>query len=149
MTIDTTVSIRNDIAELVTEMAAREGISRSAMISMLLRGYARRGPVPAKAWERVRYQARMKDGQWSRIHVRLRGDEYEFFIDLRKVLKLSVSYIIAIAVKKYGMSSTKKFAKDTDNYRYHNYAMLHFQEEYVHCWLFCWGIPPKLPKTIA
>lgn len=149
MTIDTTVYVRNDIAEWIKDMAIRAGVSRSALISMLLREFAEKRKVPANAWKGIRYQERMADGQWCRMHVRLRGDEYEYFIDLRKVMKFSVSYIIAMAVKNYGKSVCKTVDKDADNYRYHNYAMLHFQEGYVHCWLFCWGIPPRLPETVS
>ncbi|HPA72230.1 MAG TPA: hypothetical protein PKY31_08180 [Spirochaetota bacterium] len=145
MVIDTTVYMRNDIAEWISDMAERAGISRNAMISALLHGFAEKRPAGAKAWSRVRYQDRAPDGQWTRVHVRLKGDEYEYFIDLRKVFKLSVSYVIAIAVKEYGRSV---HVMNVDNYRYHNYAMIHFQEGYVHCWLFCWGIPPKLPENL-
>ena len=145
MVIDTTVYMRNDIAEWISDMAERAGVSRNAMISALLRGFAEKRHAGVKAWSRVRYQDRAPDGQWTRVHVRLKGDEYEYFIDLRKVFKLSVSYVIAIAVKEYGRSV---HVMNVDNYRYHNYAMIHFQEGYVHCWLFCWGIPPKLPENL-
>lgn len=68
----------------------------------------------------VKYQSSRKKNSWRSFHIRLSDCDYEFFLDLRKVLKLSVSNILAHAVKKYLGDEIK----DVDNYLYHAYSLI-------------------------
>lgn len=92
-------------------------------------------------WSRVRYQKRDETGNWRHLHLTLRPDEYEFFLDLRKVFKFSVSSLVAYAVEKYLEEIVKKLSKGSDNYRYKNYMFQRFIVDGVICWIFSWGIP--------
>jgi hypothetical protein len=83
------------------------------------------------------------------MHVTLRGDEYEFFIDQRKVLKLSVSFIFAYAVEHYLDELMQLMKYECDNYQYRNYAIMNIVLDNVSCWLLCWGIPHEIPINIS
>jgi len=52
-------------------------------------------------WSHIRYQKRGKNEVWRQLYLTLRPDEYEFFLDLRKVFKFSVSCLVTYAVEKY------------------------------------------------
>ncbi|OHD63030.1 MAG: hypothetical protein A2176_09420 [Spirochaetes bacterium RBG_13_51_14] len=74
----------------------------------------------------------------------LKPDEYEFFLDLRKVFKQSVSRLVAYAIDKYLDEITQKIRKGSDNYRFKNYAISRIIIEGVICWVLYWGVPRKL-----
>jgi hypothetical protein len=54
-----------------------------------------------KLFSRIKYQERNQEIVWSCLHISLTPPEYEHFIDMRKMFKMSVSHIIAFAVLKY------------------------------------------------
>lgn len=142
--IDTTVHIDVELYEALSREAERLNVSRVRLISSLLGHMSRRQRDYARAWTRVKYQARREKGSWRRLHVGLRGDEYEFFMDLKKVFKMSVSFIIAVAIELYLDELSALMEKDNDSYRYRNYAMTQLMVGDVTCWVFYWGIPPAL-----
>lgn len=101
MAIETTMNIDRDVLNQLEGATVRLGVSRRHMVSSLL-GYAcKKARAAENHHERVRYQQRREKSRWCTIHVSLRKDEYEFFTDLRKVMKLSVSFIIAWAIELY------------------------------------------------
>jgi hypothetical protein len=142
--IDTTVHIDVELYEALSREAQRLKVSRVRLISSLLGHMSRRQRDYARAWTRVKYQARREKGSWRRLHVGLRGDEYEFFMDLKKVFKMSVSFIIAVAIKRYLNELSALMEKDNDSYRYRNYAMTQLMVGNITCWVLYWGIPPEL-----
>ena len=144
MTIDTTIYISVELHEALSREAERLKVPRVRLISSLLGHMSRRQRDYARAWTRVRYQARRPKGSWRRLHVGLRGDEYEFFMDLKKVFKMSVSFIIAVAIERYLDELSVLMEYDNDSYRYRNYAMTQLMVGDVMCWVFYWGIPPNL-----
>jgi len=131
-------------AEKLSGAVERLNVGRKELISALINHFARRRKDQLKLWHRVRYQAPRDKSEWRRLHVTVRGDEYEFFIDARKVHKLSVSYIVAYAINNYLDVIFTPGENSGDNYPYYDYAITKFETEGVICCLFCWGIPLKL-----
>ncbi|HPA71666.1 MAG TPA: hypothetical protein PKY31_05335 [Spirochaetota bacterium] len=144
--IDTTVNIRPDLLGALEDASRRAGVARREMISSLLNMVSRRERRSFRCWVRVRYQKMEGERPWRRIHMRFRDDEYEFALDLRKVRKMSVSFLLSYAIEKYLSEIHGESGEYTDNYRYRNYAILNIFIEDVSCWIFCWGIPPKIPR---
>nr|MBP7584922.1 hypothetical protein [Spirochaetota bacterium] len=64
--------------------------------------------------------------------------------DLKKVGKMSVSFLIAEAIRLYLDEFLIKLKGDVDSYRYHNYAISKIYVGDVTCWVFYWGIPTTL-----
>lgn len=146
--IDTTVNLRPDQLDALNDASRKAGVARREMISSLLNMVSRRERRSFRCWERVRYQKREGERPWRRIHVRFREDEYEFALDLRKVRKMSVSFLLSYAIKKFLGEIYRESGGYTDNYRYRNYAILNIFIEDVSCWIFCWGIPPEIPEFL-
>lgn len=143
--IKTTISMRRDILEKLTNASIASGKSRTFLITVLLHRFAGTHHRMIAAWSQVRYQERGREVKWHRLHVSFKPDEYEYCIDLRKVCKLSVSRIVAYSVENLLDDLVCSLQKTGDNYRYSNYVFSFFQVEGVPCWLFCWGIPPESP----
>ncbi len=141
--IDTTVNVSEGILFRLDEAARRLGITRSGVISALVVRFAGRGDRGCGVWMRVKYQERLKSGSRRKAHVRLKADEYEFFVDSRKVFKFSVSFIIAQAVELYLEELLKEIKGNADSYRYSNYAMMEFIVDSIITRVYYWGVPTK------
>jgi hypothetical protein len=124
--METTLNIHHEILKQISKAAEMKRISRSLMIMMLLHKMMDDIENPDCLWKMVRYQKREDPGEWHTFHLVIRPDDYEYFLDLRKLLKMSVSLILAFAVKKYLNKLTVKIF--TDNYRYKNYILM---KEYI------------------
>jgi hypothetical protein len=101
--------------------------------------------IPKKP-RRVKYQERDEDARWRRFHVTFTMYEYEYFLDQRKIYKLSVSHILAIAVKKYLKQEIfemmqPKNRPTTDNNRFFSYTLRGKMVGGVARWTFFWGMP--------
>ncbi len=94
----------------------------------------------------VRYQEKRNTKEWHTFHVRLRMDDYEYFLDLRKLLKMSVSLILAYAVEKFLDEVLKNSI--SDNYRYKNYTVIREVVDNIISWKFIWGFPVNFIKKL-
>jgi len=149
MMIDTTIHIDRCVLAVLDDSAAKAGVSRTYFVSCLMRRIGHGEVLKARAWVRVRYQERREKSMWRRMHVSLGGDEYEYFRDLSKVFKLSVSFIVARAVELFVDEILGKLMKGYDNYHYHNYVFMQYIIQDVHCLVLYWGIPEKLMEPPA
>ena len=101
---------------------------------------------PGRMGKMVQYQNRRNPDAWHTFHLQVREDDYEYFLDLRKLLKMSVSLILAYAVEKFLDKLLKN--NNTDNNRYCNYVIVKDVIDDIICWKFIWGFPPNLEKFI-
>jgi len=144
MKIETTIHIDRKIGERLADAAVDAGVSVSFLVSGLMRMFGGREQHRVTAWKQVRYQERREKKRWRKMHLSLREDEYEYFIDTRKVFKLSVSFIVAEAIELYLDELLRKMIERPDNYRYRNYIFSRNIIENVICFTFYWGVPQNL-----
>ncbi|MBP7582622.1 MAG: hypothetical protein KBA61_01230 [Spirochaetes bacterium] len=143
MNIKTTLYLDNTSIESIRMAAEAAGLDTGQVVMALVRRCASDAKRRPCTWSRVRYQERKGGVSRRRMHVAVNPDGYEYSIDLRKMLKMSVSFIVAEAVKLYLDEVLAILLKTGDNYCYRNYAMLQFSVDDVICWILCWGIPRK------
>jgi hypothetical protein len=146
----TTLNIHAATLKIINRAARFKGISQSDLIVMLLKKTMDDPSHRVRLGKPVRYQNRAAPGNWHIFHVQLREDDYEYFLDLRKLLKMSVSLILDRAVKKY--LKKKNYLKSKlfhgDNYLYKNYVVICEKFNGVTCWKFFWGFPPDIGQLI-
>lgn len=145
-TMETTINLHIDNLNKITHAAELCGISRSETIMLITKEMMNHIPDTDHMGNMVRYQNRSKPGEWHTFHIQLGMDEYEYLLDLRKLFKMSVSLIIAYAVKRY----LKKLIKHrgADNYRFKNYVVIREVVDSIICWHIYWGYPRNLGKLI-
>ncbi len=141
MYIETTININPYVLGMISKAVLLTGQSKNNIISSLMHRLGDDHDKLIATWMRVRYQKRNEKGDWHHLHLTLRYDEYEFFLDLRKVFKFSVSCLVAYAVEKYLEEILNKILKGADNYRYKNYMLQRVIVDDVICWILSWGIP--------
>jgi hypothetical protein len=143
MKIRTTLHLDASVIDSIAGAALAAGLDRNRVVSSLMRHCAAEAKKRPSIWRRVRYQGRNEGGNWRRMHVALNPDGYEYSIDMRKMMKMSVSFIVAYAVEHYLDEVLEILQKVGDNYCYRNYAMMQVSINEVICWVLCWGIPRK------
>ncbi|MBN2158610.1 MAG: hypothetical protein JW807_04385 [Spirochaetes bacterium] len=144
--METTVNIHVDSLTTLSLAAQSRGISRSKLAVILIKMLMDDIHEPIKPWRMVRYQKKADRHLWRRLHLQLREDDYEYLLDLRKILKMSVSRLLAYAIKRFLNRLMKN--KVTDNYQYHNYMVIREIIDSVICWKFIWGFPPNPEKLL-
>ena len=144
MLIDTTLHINKRILEMINEYAEKTNISMASVIKLLIQKVMHDNRSMIKTYSRVQYQERDLKENWYRIHIVLNEYEYEYYLDLRKFFKMSVSFILAYAVLRYWDELIKQNVK-TDKYCYKNYIFIKEIIDNVILWKIYWGVPQKLP----
>ncbi len=147
--METTINIHIDVLKIIACAADAKGLSRSKIIHTLLKKVMVKSSEVLRMGRLVQYQEKHPPDEWHTFHIVLREDEYEYFMDLKKLLKMSISLILAIAVKKY--ISDLLNSNLTDNNRFRNYVIVMETIDSIICWKLYWGYPPEImdaiPKT--
>ena len=144
--IETTINIHVGTLEMINKISRICQISRSRVIKNLLKKVMGRELNSFSFNKCIKYQKSDAKVNWHKFHIILDTDEYEFFLDLRKFFKRSVSAIVSYAVKKYYKQMIK--FKKTDNYLFKNYIIIKETIDNVITWKICWGYTEKMLKTI-
>ena len=106
--------------------------------------------ISRHTWRRIRYQERDDGKKWGRIHISLDEAEYELFLDLRRMYKMSLSLLLAVGVKKHLSKIIKKLRclASTDNYRITSYVICSSKDNTgLQSWKIYWGLPEFIPDT--
>jgi hypothetical protein len=151
--METTLNLHVDVLRKITLESKKRGISRSAMIIFLLKKSMEKISNPGRLGSLVHYQMRSMPEEWHAFHIKLRVDDYEFMLDLRKLLKMSVSLILARAAERFLQRSpqtiTNYFKKyKADRNRFRNYVVIGEVVSHVVSWRFLWGFPPNIGKYL-
>ncbi len=118
MSIKTTINIRLEILSKIADSAKDLNISLNKLISLLFIRMIHDKMHKIMMFKPVKYQETGDEIIYHKLHIALSSDLYEKALDLRKVLKMSVSLIIAKAVDKYlqGIVDDVSRTGRTDNY---------------------------------
>jgi hypothetical protein len=142
----TTLNIDADILKKINLAAYMRGISRTDIIVILMKMVMNDVKNPDCFGSLVCYQVRRSPDVWHTYHIKWKPDVYEYCLDLRKLLKMSVSLILAYAVKKYLKRLLEKNAGD--NNHFHNYILAKNIIDGTIVWKLIWGLPPNLDKFL-
>lgn len=146
----TTLNIHIDVLSKINQHAIRLNKSKKEIIILLLMRIMKNHHLFVKTFSTVKYQRSDIKAKWHCFHIRFKKDENEFFVDLRKLCKYSVSCLVAISVERYLdeliMDIDKKLV---DNYIYYKNYVLHFEViDGIISWSFYWGYPEEHLKTL-
>ena len=116
MVLETTICISEENYQKLEEKKMETGFSKNRIIACLLGNEICSGKGDAVLMDTVSYQEKENGSRgFRRLHVGMEEDLYEKCLDMRKVFKLSVSFIIALCITKYLDDFNFEDLK-TDNY---------------------------------
>ncbi len=144
MKIDTTIHVKRVIIERIDAMAKKFSISRSKLVSLLLQQMMEGKNTDKNRFCRIKYQKRDKNAEWRRPHVMLEPDLYEKNLDMRKLCKMSVSYLVLVAYRKYFDVVVQELenGESTDKNR-RNYICIGKKYDGVFSYTVFWDYPPE------
>ncbi|MBN2160459.1 MAG: hypothetical protein JW807_13780 [Spirochaetes bacterium] len=143
--METTLNINVDVMAKICTAAKANKLSCSKMIILLLKKAMNNITDPGRPGRLVRYQARKASESWHIFHITYREDDYEYVQDLRRLLKMSVSLLLAFAVDKF---LHKKQTRITDSYQPRNYMIMREMIDNIISWRFIWGFPPNVERLL-
>jgi predicted DsbA family dithiol-disulfide isomerase len=143
MRIETTLNVHQDVLSQLIEASMMTMRSMSSIMAMVLHRITVDSRIMSRSFKRIQYQNRDRENNWKTVHVVVDSATYEYFLDMRKVFKMSVSLLLAIAVSKYLKDITNDLCnnKDTDNYLCRSYLISKKVIDGVPCFYIYWGIP--------
>lgn len=151
MSIETTININKRVIEILNEKAKETGKSKTSIIKSLMQKIMSDNQKMLKSFSSVKYQAKDKKENWHKLHITLNEYEYEYYFDMRKFFKMSVSFILAFAVSVYLNEVVENLLtkeRNADNYLFRNYIFIKETIDETICWRIYWGIPQKLPEIV-
>jgi len=147
--IESSTCISLEHYRLLEALSEKYNMPIRSFISALLVFVVENDKLPPKVFTRLSY--RQRGTNWKRIHLTLFADEYEFFMDIRKVWKMSLAKIIAFCLDNV-LEEFLRFLNSIidhedyycDSYRYRNYCFEFYREENIQTGHFYWGIHPEI-----
>ena len=136
--VKTTLNLHVEVLNRIGECADRLNRSRKEIIVMLLKRIMRDMDRYARSFRTVEYQEDAPKDMWRCYHVRFREDENEFFVDLRKFCKRSVSLLVAIALRDY---CDELLGNAVTSCNFCHYVFFHEKVEGIYSWRLYWGFP--------
>lgn len=144
--METTLNINIHVLGKIRNAALLRRINLNGIIVFTLKKIMDEASRSVKMGRLVQYQRRCSHHEWRRVHVRFEADEYEYFLDLRKLMKMSLSLILSIAVDKFIDTINEK--DNIDNNRYINYLIIKEKIDSISCWRMIWGYPPSIVQHL-
>ena len=140
--LETTVYISEDNLLKLENKKEESGLSINQIIICLFRREIGSEIRKPRLMQTVSYQEREFDKQiFRRFHISLDDDLYEKCLDLRKVFKMSVSYILALCIDKY-LDDIDSDKLDTDNYP-KIYMFFPEKDGFFKAYIIYWDKPKK------
>lgn len=140
--LKTTLNINCDVITRITCASRKLNKSKRDIIVILLKCIMRDIDKFQGGFTTVKYQPDDEKGHWHCFSIRFKCDENEFWVDLRKMSKFSVSYLVAIAVDIYLDDLVKN---SVHNYaKFNKYILVKETVQGIVCWQCYWGKLEKL-----
>ncbi|TAL35700.1 MAG: hypothetical protein EPN93_09580 [Spirochaetes bacterium] len=142
----TSANMRPDILHTLNAAAERLGKPRrEVIVKLLMRIMDNIGRFQG-GFTLVRYQERNPEKQWRCVGISFKKDEYEFFSDIRRLSKFSVSFLITIATERYLDDLLNEAEEEHNNTAYTHYTIGQRVENGILCWEMYWGDPTPTLK---
>lgn len=145
LNIVTTVNIHCDVLDRINRAAAILDITDGDMIVLLLRKFHQANRKQANIFSRVTYQRRDVKENWTVKRVVWCGIDYELFLDLRKLYKMSVSLLLAYSAYNYIDIIIEELGDEVrdNSYQLNDYKIdaIIIKDDVI--WLIYWGNTSK------
>jgi hypothetical protein len=152
MSSPTSIIMNSDIYDKINSASGLTGKSRSFLIIKSLKKLMSNSITNINPGKLVEYQKNDPDMASRCFHITFSADEYNYFNDMRRFSRKSVSLLVAIAIRKYLqriiIEILNNNKKTTDNYFPKNYIFLSEVVDDVLSFRIYWGYPITMPEIL-
>ena len=100
MTIETTTCISINHLTLLNRYTEQYKLPLHTFIFLLVNYAAKKERCRMQAFNRIAYRKRSSEKNWKRVHLYVYHSEYELFLDVKKLWKMSLAKIIEYCIDK-------------------------------------------------
>ena len=122
----TTLNLKLSVVEELKSLASEKKISLNDVIVVLMNFMSQEVKHRKMPERLVEYQKLTEGEEWRTCHVYLTFSQYQHFTDMRNFLKMSVSFLISEALRKYGHlllnSSSTELWVDKNLFPHHSFC---------------------------
>ena len=143
----TTLNLELSTYEKLKTLAEEKNISVSTAIVILMKHLSKEVQHRKMPQRLVEYQKRSENEEWYTCHVFWSFPELQHFVDMRNFLKMSVSFLVTEALKKYGhllLNLSDEELWDDKNLLPH-YSFVKKTISGLQFFIICWGKTKKYP----
>ncbi len=141
--IKSSVYINTAKLQKLEEFSADNGLDFDDVVALLLRKILSAGNLYAKKFVAVKYQAADPDKNWKTATVYYSGVDYEFFTDMRKFFKESVSLLLSKAIDLFLDTILSEVKEILLNYANSDWDIRRDDVETGAIWTIFWKNPGK------
>ncbi len=160
MNINTTYVMCDEVIALLTEAEEKTKWPREKLLLLAMRKMMKDYEVYERADGRIEYQKRFDEKSGHRINkqrvkMRVHSFDYNYYQDMRRIFRRSISLVMAIAVRTYLETIVEAILSKTndtvlaDTYPFQNYAIMGKCIENIPTWRIWWGVPEKLKLLLT
>ncbi|MCX8123196.1 MAG: hypothetical protein N3F66_03420 [Spirochaetes bacterium] len=149
MEFETTTCVKDKNIEVLEYYAHLCDLSVSKFIVSLINYAAIHEKKRHKPFSHIKYRER-HIGTWKRLHLCLSYHEYEFLLDMKKLWKMSVAFLIEYCIENILIEFVETLMKEehTYSYRFMHYTFDFSKVKNMPAYRCIWGLPPEmLTKT--
>ncbi len=155
MNIDTTYVMCEDVIALLAEAEERTKRPKEELLVLAMRMMLKDSEGYYRSDGRIEYQKRIDTETGEkitkhRVKMRVNIREYDYYQDMRKIFRRSISLVMAIAVRTYLATIVEAIVNKTaktvlaDTYQFENYAIFINRICYAPSFRIWWGLPKNL-----
>ncbi len=155
MYIDTTYVMCEDVIALLDEAEEKTKRQKEELLVLAMRMMLKDSENYYRPDGRIEYQKRIDTETGEkitkhRVKMRLTHREYDYYQDMRKIFRRSISLVMAIAVRNYLAIIVEAIVNKTaktvlaDTYQFENYAIFINRICYAPSFRIWWGLPKNL-----
>jgi len=145
MQFETTTCIKKEHRKLLHHYADTFDIPVTDFLTSLIHYAALCEKKKPRTFKGIRYRKR-RQGEWERMHLYVRYNEYEFLLDMKKLWKMSVALLIEYCIENVLDEFVKRLLQEDNTYSY-RFTSYTFSFEKVfgcHSYQIIWGLPPEI-----
>ncbi len=138
--INTTYNLKKKYYNRIESASEYLHISKSDITILLMNKIFKHYKNRYMQFSRIRYQKRDKDNQWQELHASIPDEMYEKSQDMKKVLKMSISFYLSEAVERFlNIVIDEYFSKASDNYCA-SYVSIIKEIDGIYIHMVMWGL---------
>ncbi len=160
MNITTTYVMCDDVIALLENAEETTKYPKEKLLMLAMRKMMKDYEAYERTDSRIEYQKRFNEDTGERIkkqRVKMKVSfcDYNYFQDMRRIFRRSISLVMAIAVYTYLAEIIEKILNKeieavlADTYPFQNYAIMGKCIENIPTWRIWWGVPSKLKLLLT
>jgi hypothetical protein len=135
----TTINVKAPDLEYYKERCEGEDVSLKVVIKKAVRLYIEFSTGKKPEWHTITYQDDAPE--FKKLHFSMSACEYDTYLDIKKLHRLSFSYIVALALEMFFEQILE--GGRVQSYPHFGYGKFCIEKEDCTFWVFSWGIPTK------